>query len=142
MGTGAGTGYFTGGYYTTDHSFQGSLVIQENTWLFIHIDYNPDTNYHPITSIGNFDTLGGTLLHSTSFTVTDVNYWDTNVKHGCITAGLIDNSYSLSPWVIVGEARYELEDGGNAPLPEPATMLLFGTGIAGLAAARRRKKAC
>ena len=33
------------------------------------------------------------------------------------------------------------DGGGTNPVPEPATMLLMGTGIAGLIAARRKKKA-
>jgi hypothetical protein len=35
-----------------------------------------------------------------------------------------------------------LDFGGQQPVPEPATMLLMGTGLAGLAATRRRKKTC
>jgi len=33
------------------------------------------------------------------------------------------------------------EDAGTAPVLEPATMHIMGTGLVGLAAARRRKKA-
>ena len=80
-------------------------------------------------------------------------------KYGAIdlTAGLHDIELTYHEWSVwanvvlswqqngnyeVIDANHLYNDDGNNPVPEPATMLLFGTGLAGVAAIRikRQKK--
>jgi len=44
------------------------------------------------------------------------------------------------PWVGTASVDLYLVPGGGDPVPEPATMLLFGSGLAILGAARLRRK--
>ncbi|MCF8069027.1 MAG: PEP-CTERM sorting domain-containing protein [Desulfobacterales bacterium] len=47
-----------------------------------------------------------------------------------------DGAYAIGEFQVFGEAY---DDGSAAPVPEPGTMLLFGTGLIGLAGIVRRK---
>jgi PEP-CTERM motif len=57
------------------------------------------------------------------------------------TANYIDNFYWISPYSMdTGQKEYVQAQVGPAPVPEPAAMILFGLGMAGLVLYGKRKK--
>jgi hypothetical protein len=112
-----------------------------------------------VTTISKVDTDGATgsftrkhADFSSLLLTPGTNYWIGMSGSGELAqAGLLtidDDSmayFSGTTFLAVlpglGDMAFRLEGTtGNSPVPEPATMLLFGTGIAGLAAVSRRKK--
>jgi hypothetical protein len=99
-----------------------------------------------LANAGDFVNLGPTWNWSgTESALYPVDAWTFDFFNGFQSyddklAVISDNTY-FGVAVRTGKVSFETGGGdGQAPVPEPATMLLFGTGIAGLAGTRMRRK--
>lgn len=132
-----GTGLFTG---VNNFPFNGTIDIvayQGNNTENIS-DYQA-----PVTAtIGSFSTVGLNVNDIFSFNIT--NIFNDAIAAGWSSLGIRlqteDTQNYGGAWVF-NDFRLTNTDDSTAPVPEPTTMLLFGTGLAGLAAVGRRKKA-
>ena len=97
-----------------------------------------------IASDGTMDlTLYGSSDASTTYTYGHRNWWDGDPYW--TGAELENGSYLIAQlWIDTGDevnsvsANFDITGASAAPVPEPATMLLLGSGLAGLAGFRRK----
>jgi len=102
------------------------------TYNYDIVDHTGARNGHPF-SIEGLDTPVNYL--------TDIGYSGSSLAY--TFSSVVDNRIALSEegWTI-GYSPWCANDvtlGGSAPVPEPATMLLFGSGLIGLAGFGRRR---
>ena len=132
-------GTATGGYNITS-SEMGHLYYEElgNKGLYsIAGSYQDD---HGLKNKGEFENLVSyAYWSSTEYSTNTAHAWFFNMTLGYQGDPLrIDKQWSIYGLALRSGQVSTAPD----PVPEPTTMILFGTGLAGLIAARRRKKAC
>jgi len=91
-----------GGLMTTNHSYSGSIVIQENKWYFTYAKFNAsDSLLTTYLSTKDFYPNGGDLIDSSKSKVSARN-WCLGVKAGRIKAAINDNYAGKSAFMKLG----------------------------------------
>lgn len=139
------SGYYTSieynGFWNGVHNFEFTAGTSGNASPAIEI---PFTVVNGVTSWREIEiTTSATGFFSTLYfynngrgdKIAEISY---NFSSPINPSGLV-GVYGSGNWDIIRMGRFEVL-GDVAPVPEPTTMLLFGTGLAGLAAVGRKRR--
>ena len=91
-------------------------------------------------TVGDGSMLGENLIQLDTFSLSDTSIASLGDTNSLDISAFAGDGWALVGARLTGTHSVWHDGGGTAPVPEPATMLLFGTGLAGLAGAGVRKK--
>lgn len=131
-----GTGLFSG---VNNFPFDG--IIDVVAYQGNNLEDISDYQAPATATIGSFSTVGLAVGQIFSFNITDIfnNALSGSWSSLGIRLQTEDTTNGGGAWVF-NDFRLTNTDDSTGEVPEPATMLLFGAGIAGLAGIRSRKR--
>jgi len=102
-------------------------VPNPNDYEYQIVNHSGARNDHPFSIAGLSETVNY---------LTDIGYSNNLLKYTFTDDIVLSKGWTIgySPW-----CANDVTLGGSAPVPEPATMLLFGSGLIGLAGFGRRR---
>ncbi len=88
------------GYFTTNHSWLNSTVLQDDTWYYSRFQFSGKTNCTTVTSTGNYDDSGGTVFFTNTQTISPNASLD-----NFMVFGFNDNYGGTSSSATLGEVK-------------------------------------
>jgi hypothetical protein len=114
--TAENSGLVRGGFFTTDHSWKESVVIDVDTWYYTRIVVQPDRQYTAVTAAGNYDDDGGSVIYSG-----DGEY--NHAHNGNIVVIFQDNYGGTETCIMVGEVITNASPIGMTVTSTPSKIL-------------------
>lgn len=114
---------------------------QEFAFHFTAADFAAEANTEYHAGEGPQDWTTERKMYYAAFDINTTSLADGYEIHfDLYNENLITKKRTANYTIQFAPFSHDAESGGDTPVPEPATMLLFGAGLAGLAGISRRKK--